>query len=911
MDDAIQAGTVLSGKYRVESTIGSGGMGIVVKATQVDLERPVAIKILLSEYRDRPDAVARFFREAKVAARIRGEHVAQVIDVSKTDGGLPYIVMEYLEGEDLAAFIKREGMLPLELAVTFMLHSCSAVGDAHAARVIHRDLKPSNLFLAKQSNAMPVLKVLDFGISRMDDQASHLTHTTASVGTAYYMSPEQIESPKSVDNRVDIWALGCVFHEFLVGETPFAGDAIPQIVSAVLRNVRPKASKLVPGLPETVDSVIDRCLQSDPKLRFQNVGELALALAELTQIPEHRALANQIAGKRTALLALAETSVPDVPGQSDEVTNPIAPSIVLSAPAPLAAGAPEPRRPIPLPVPEVSEGTGGGVSVLSLSALGGVMEEEDEPARKNHKPLALELDLPKHGNTQSVSAPAPAPAPPIAVGLGSAVPAAKPPVPAGKHPPAPVGPAAPARPAVMSTLASAAEGTGPSSSLPVTNEISDEADVVPGRKVMRFLDMGDSSASKSIEVDPSAVRKKTVVKEKGRNPWPIRILITFTVLLLLVLFVAIAGPRIAVSRVKSAAQAAGIGLTYDSPSISLRGWEFPNVQATFNQLPGTTLHASNIRSSWTGNEINVSGVEIESSSDLDAFDRLLRSTAAAMPPSFEVIDIKFKVTPVPAIAIEGTAASFTSRIAGGEGRKNQFLSPRTFVKTERMTLGPFGINLERSSDTSRARIALDPVVHDGPSIIIVRHGGVVHVGADARRAPLARYGIPPTFLGLPEGDNPDVELALDAQFDDRGSVAGSGTIALYGMKVGASAPLDGSVAFHLDGTSQAVRIQSEESKVGPFPARVHGDWSRTTPTHLTLGFQTANVGCGDLVRGRAQKLAGVAGISLADLTKFTGTLGGNGQLSVSFALVVDADIPPKVNVVFTSRDTCGLGIFAR
>jgi hypothetical protein len=259
-----------------------------------------------------------------------------------------------------------------------------------------------------------------------------------------------------------------------------------------------------------------------------------------------------------------------------------------------------------------------------------------------------------------------------------------------------------------------------------------------------------------------------------------------------------------------------------------------------------------------------------------------------------VIDIKFRVTPVPAIGIEGTGASFTSRFEGREGRKTQFLSPRTFVKTERMTLGPFGVNLERSSDTSRARISLDPVVPDGPSLIIVRHGGVVHVGADARRAPLARYGFPASFFGLPEGDNPDVELTLDAQFADRGEVSGSGTIALYGMKVGASAPIDSSVAFHLDGTVAAVRIRSDDAKVGPFPARVHGDWSSTTPTHITLGFQTANVSCGELLRGKSMKQAGVAGISLADLGKFTGTLGGNGQLSVAFALVLDADIPPNV-----------------
>ncbi len=866
MDDAIKAGTVLSGKYRVESTIGSGGMGVVVKATQIDLDRPVAIKILLNEYREREDAVARFLREAKVAARIRGEHVAQVIDVSKTDDGLPYIVMEFLDGEDLAAFLKREGPMPLELAVTFMLHSCSAISDAHSAHVIHRDLKPSNLFLARQANATPVLKVLDFGISRMDDQASHLTHTTASVGTAYYMSPEQIEHPKNVDNRVDIWALGCVFHEFLVGETPFGGDAIPQIVSAVLRNARPKASKLVEGLPEAADAVIDRCLQSEPSARYQNVGDLAMALAALTTLPEHLALAKQIAKRRANQMAFAETMTPE-------------PRI-------------EAMPPVGQSTDETTVPKGGGVSVLSLSALGGVMEEETAPPVRNQGPLALEL----------APAQKPQPAPPATA--ASAAPRAEP------APSAVARPGPPKPPPLTQASPQLPQSSAAPTSVPMTNE-SEAGDGVPGRKVIRFLDMGDAGTAQKIEVDPSALRKREKAAAKRRNPWPIRILVAFSTVLVLVLLVAIAGPRIAVSRMKSAAAAVGINMTSDSPTISMQGWEFPNVQATFSSLPGTTLHAGNIRSSWTGAEITVANVEMDSVSDLASIDRVLRSTAATMPAAFDIIDIKFKLAPVPAIAIEGTGASFTSKVEPREGRRTQFLSSRTFVKTERMTLGPFGVNLERSSDTSRARISLDPVVPDGPSVIIVRHGGVVHVGADARRAPLARYGFPASFFGLPEGDNPDVELTLDAQIADRGDVSGSGTLALYGMKVGASAPIDGSMAFHLDGTTQAVRIQSDEAKVGPFPARVHGDWSSTTATHLTLGFQTANVSCGDLARGKAMKQAGVAGVALADLAKFTGTLGGGGQLSVAFALVLDADLPPKVNVVFTSRETCGLGIFPR
>jgi serine/threonine protein kinase len=364
MDSTIQAGTVLGEKYRVKKVIGSGGMGIVVLATQIDLERDVAIKMLQREYRDKPEAVERFYREAKAAARIRGDHVAQIIDVSKTPDGDPYLVMEYLEGEDLAALLRREKILSVELAVTFMLHACSAVTDAHAARIIHRDLKPANLFLAKMPNGTPSLKVLDFGISRMQDQASQLTHASSSLGTAFYMAPEQIESPRTIDTRVDIWALGCIFHEFVTGATPFVGDTLPQIVAAVLRNDRRKLETLVKGIPPEVEAVIDKCLQTNPKDRYATPAELAVALAALTKIPEHEAIAQRLAAREPP--APPEVKIEPKPKTAvgGFLALPVEPPVSGSAPTSLAEGA---------------------SSVLSLSAIGGVLDETGDAKKPEEK----------------------------------------------------------------------------------------------------------------------------------------------------------------------------------------------------------------------------------------------------------------------------------------------------------------------------------------------------------------------------------------------------------------------------------------------------------------------------------------------------------------------------------------------
>ena len=281
MQKSIQPGNVIAGKYTVETVIGVGGMGMVLKARQSGLDRPVAIKLLLGAFRERKDIVERFYREAKAAARVRSEHVAQVFDVGTTEEGDPFLAMEFLEGEDLDRRLDREKRFSLASAALYMQQACVGVAEAHAARIIHRDLKPANLFVAQSNKGRALVKIIDFGISKVDEGTSTLTQTGGAMGTVYYMAPEQIENPKAVDGRCDVWALGVIFHQFLTGEVPYGGDTMPMVIANVLKNNRRPVHVIVPGLSPAVDQVIVRCLQADPAARYQSAQELGEAIAAL------------------------------------------------------------------------------------------------------------------------------------------------------------------------------------------------------------------------------------------------------------------------------------------------------------------------------------------------------------------------------------------------------------------------------------------------------------------------------------------------------------------------------------------------------------------------------------------------------------------------------------------------------
>lgn len=278
-------GEIVADKYQVEEIVGVGGMGVVVAARHVQLGQRVAIKILRAGATNRAEATARFLREGRAAAGLVSDHVVRVHDVGTLPDGTAFMVMELLRGVDLAAHLATVGALPVPLAVDFVLQICSAIAEAHAAGIVHRDLKPSNLFLTRRSDGSPLLKVLDFGISKARDdgeggsfQAS-LTSTRSVIGSPAYMAPEQIRDAKHVDHRADIWALGLILYELLSGHQAFKADTLPAVCAAIVADLPKPLHEHRASLPPAVIAVVERCLEKDPQRRFQSVNGLADALA--------------------------------------------------------------------------------------------------------------------------------------------------------------------------------------------------------------------------------------------------------------------------------------------------------------------------------------------------------------------------------------------------------------------------------------------------------------------------------------------------------------------------------------------------------------------------------------------------------------------------------------------------------
>jgi serine/threonine protein kinase len=276
----VQPGDVLAGKYRVERVLGEGGMGIVVAAHHIHLDERVALKFLLPEALENRKAVARFDREARAAVKIKSEHVARVSDVGRLENGAPYIVMEYLEGVDLAQWLKQYGPMPVEQAAEFVLQACEAIAEAHALGIVHRDLKPGNLFCVQRADRSLSIKVLDFGISKMiaPDSTSDLTRTTSAIGSPLYMSPEQMRSLKGVDSRTDVWSLGVILFELISGELPFKAESLPELVFLIAESPPRSLRELRRDLPAAFEQLVLRCLEKEPGRRCQSVGELATAL---------------------------------------------------------------------------------------------------------------------------------------------------------------------------------------------------------------------------------------------------------------------------------------------------------------------------------------------------------------------------------------------------------------------------------------------------------------------------------------------------------------------------------------------------------------------------------------------------------------------------------------------------------
>jgi serine/threonine-protein kinase len=367
-----QPGDILLGKYRVENTLGKGGMGIVVAVRHVHLGELFAIKMLLTAAQKSDGATERFLREARASAKLKGEHVARVHDVGSLDDGAPYMVMEYLVGDDLKQILKRQGPFPLNELALFVHQACEAVGEAHALGIVHRDLKPANLFLTRRPNGTPCIKVLDFGISKELDpdggSMSDLTKTGTFIGSPPYMSPEQMSDIKATDRRSDIWSLGVILYELATGQLPFQGQGPTELIARILTSEPVLPSRLCPDIPLEFDAVVRRCLEKRPENRYQTPADLAADLVPL------------ITGSLSGLLG-GPTALSSSPGM-------VAPAVTTGP----AADSTGPRAPMRSSV------TGSGVlpkasaNPSPVESSPGARDAASEPLQRDQTPAATVND---------------------------------------------------------------------------------------------------------------------------------------------------------------------------------------------------------------------------------------------------------------------------------------------------------------------------------------------------------------------------------------------------------------------------------------------------------------------------------------------------------------------------------------
>ena len=275
------AGTIVAGKYRIERLLGKGGMGAVYAAQNTAIGKRVALKFLSRTAAEHKDAARRFQREAQAASLIESEHIVQVFDAGTSAEGLPFLVMEHLTGEDLRARLTRDGKLPIADALDIVTQLLRGLVRAHAAGIVHRDLKPDNVFLCARDGGALLVKLVDFGISKLERAtlSERLTRRGTVLGSAHYMSPEQAQASDDVDQRADLYGAGAILFEMLTGRPPHGGPTLESVLVAICTQTAADVRSLRPEVSPALAAVVSRALARDRTERFPDATAFLAALS--------------------------------------------------------------------------------------------------------------------------------------------------------------------------------------------------------------------------------------------------------------------------------------------------------------------------------------------------------------------------------------------------------------------------------------------------------------------------------------------------------------------------------------------------------------------------------------------------------------------------------------------------------